>query len=166
MCTRIAAWQELRDYDPDLAAHGERLVRPDGDGTAYLATVRKAGGPRVHPVMPVVADAKLYVFVLSFSPKHAALLRDGRYALHSSQTMTAARGSTPRVAPPASTTPRAEPKSPPRRATAWSTTTSRRCSSSASSECSTRTGTAGARRIPGRATRAGGRRRSRETTRG
>ena len=53
-------------------------------GVAYLATVRKDGGPRVHPVMPVLADGSLFVFVVSLGWKYRDLLRDGRYALHSS----------------------------------------------------------------------------------
>src|SRR5918999_1226027 len=48
---------------------------------AYLATVRADGGPRVHPVSPIVTDEGLYCFVIA-SPKRDDLNRDGRYALH------------------------------------------------------------------------------------
>ena len=48
----------------------------------YLATVRPDGGPRVHPVSPVITDEGLYCFVVD-SPKRRDLERDGRYALHS-----------------------------------------------------------------------------------
>jgi len=78
----MASWSDLRTEEPALAAAGERLLQPNGDGTAFLATVRSDGGPRVHPVMPVLADGRLHVFVVNLSPKHADLLRDGRYALH------------------------------------------------------------------------------------
>ncbi len=78
----MATWDELRARDPELGTHGERLLNPTGDGIAYLATVRRDGGPRVHPVMPVVASGRLHVFVVSMSPKHDDLLRDGRFALH------------------------------------------------------------------------------------
>jgi hypothetical protein len=44
--------------------------------------VRKDGGPRVHPVCPVLCRSRLYVFVSDTSPKKWDLLRDGRYALH------------------------------------------------------------------------------------
>jgi hypothetical protein len=52
-----------------------------GQGFGYLATVRRDGGPRVHPVSPVFADGGLFCFVLP-SPKRRDLERDGRYALH------------------------------------------------------------------------------------
>ncbi len=51
-------------------------------GLGYMATVRKDGGPRVHPVCPVIENDGLYVFVGNHSPKLHDLLRDGRYALH------------------------------------------------------------------------------------
>ncbi len=51
-------------------------------GLGYMATVRKDGGPRVHPVCPVIENGGLYVFVGNHSPKLHDLLRDGRYALH------------------------------------------------------------------------------------
>jgi hypothetical protein len=78
----MTTWAEFEAAEPALAATGERLLRPNGDGIAFLATVRGDGGPRVHPVMPIVAAGRLYVFVVKLSPKHADLLRDGRYALH------------------------------------------------------------------------------------
>ena len=53
-----------------------------GPGFGYLATVRADGGPRVHPVSPVITDEGLYCFVID-SPKRRDLERDGRYALHS-----------------------------------------------------------------------------------
>jgi Pyridoxamine 5'-phosphate oxidase len=77
----MAAWSELAQSQPDLAAAGERLLAA-GEGIAFLATVRADGGPRLHPVVPVLATGGLYLFVVSMSPKHADLLRDGRYALH------------------------------------------------------------------------------------
>ena len=78
----MATWAELQAAEPTLAAHGERLLSPNGNGIAFLATVRGDGGPRVHPVMPVLAGGRLHVFVVNLSPKHADLLRDGRCALH------------------------------------------------------------------------------------
>ena len=53
-----------------------------GPGLGYLATVRADGGPRVHPVSPVITDEGLFCFVVD-SPKRRDLERDGRYALHS-----------------------------------------------------------------------------------
>lgn len=49
---------------------------------AYLATVRKDGAPRLHPVCPVIADGRMFIAVAETSPKRFDLHRDGRYALH------------------------------------------------------------------------------------
>jgi hypothetical protein len=51
---------------------------------AFLATIRKDGSPRVHPVTPIIAEDRLFVFMESTSPKGHDLRRDGRYALHCS----------------------------------------------------------------------------------
>lgn len=80
--TVTAHWKDLAGAEPAIAEAGERLLRPSGEGVAYLATVRKDGGPRVHPVMPVLAGGRLYVFVVRMSWKYRDLARDGRYALH------------------------------------------------------------------------------------
>lgn len=81
-----AQWQDFAAAQPAMAEAGERLLRPSGEGVAYLATVRKDGGPRVHPVMPVLAGGRLYAFVVRMSWKYRDLCRDGRYALHATAT--------------------------------------------------------------------------------
>lgn len=81
--TVTAHWGDMAIARPAIAEAGERLLGPWGEGLAYLATVRKDGGPRVHPVMPVLAGGRLYVFVVRMSWKYRDLGRDGRYALHS-----------------------------------------------------------------------------------
>ena len=68
---------------PELAAAGQRLLYQFGPGLGFLATVRPDGGPRLHPICPVVADGELWAFILRQSPKCRDLERDGRYALHS-----------------------------------------------------------------------------------
>jgi hypothetical protein len=74
-------WQSLEDQQPELAAFGaERL---DGK-VAYLATVRKDGSPRVHPITPIIGQGHLFVFMEPTSPKGHDLQRDPRYALHCS----------------------------------------------------------------------------------
>jgi hypothetical protein len=78
------SWSLLAKSDPELAAAGARLLKGDATAVAYLATVRKDGGPRVHPVMPVLCEGGLYVFVVSLGWKYRDLLRDPRYSLHSS----------------------------------------------------------------------------------
>ena len=48
---------------------------------AHLATVRRDGSPRVHPVCPHVAQGRIYVVIGSQSPKRFDLANDGRFAL-------------------------------------------------------------------------------------
>lgn len=68
---------------PGMAEAGRALIYQFRVGLGYLASIRKDGGPRVHPVCPVIAAGGLYVFIGNQSPKVHDLLRDGRYALHS-----------------------------------------------------------------------------------
>ncbi|MGH7643304.1 MAG: pyridoxamine 5'-phosphate oxidase family protein [Candidatus Dormibacteria bacterium] len=78
----MVSWGEFELLVPDLAAAGRRLVYQIPIGLAFLATVRPDGGPRVHPVCPVIGSGGLYVLVVA-GPKQRDLDRDGRYALHS-----------------------------------------------------------------------------------
>jgi hypothetical protein len=77
------SWFEFRGAVPELAAAGEKLLlrkRPHV-GWAFIATLRRDGAPRLHPVSVVQAQDRLYVIIPHSSPKCADLLRDGRYAL-------------------------------------------------------------------------------------
>jgi hypothetical protein len=78
----MSTWSEFAAEAPALAAAIRELLHQYGRGMAYLATVRKDGGPRLHPVSPIVTDEGLYCFVIA-SPKRDDLNRDGRFALHS-----------------------------------------------------------------------------------
>ena len=78
----MVSWSDFAAAEPSLAAGIRALLQQYGPGMAYLATVRADGGPRVHPVSPVITDEGLYCFVVD-SPKRHDLDRDGRYALHS-----------------------------------------------------------------------------------
>lgn len=78
----MATWAELEAGAPEIAAAGRQLLFHPGFGFGYLATVRADGGPRLHPVNPVIAAGRLWVFVVP-SPKLEDLRRDGRFALHS-----------------------------------------------------------------------------------
>ncbi|GAA4243732.1 pyridoxamine 5'-phosphate oxidase family protein [Dactylosporangium darangshiense] len=78
----MASWADFAAAEPELAADIRTLVCQYGPGLGYLATVRPDGGPRIHPVSPVITDAGLFCFVLP-SPKRHDLDRDGRYSLHS-----------------------------------------------------------------------------------
>jgi hypothetical protein len=75
------AWSDFAVASPRLAADVRALLELYGQCHGYLATVRRDGGPRVHPVAPVIAEGGLFCFVLA-SPKRQDLERDGRYALH------------------------------------------------------------------------------------
>jgi hypothetical protein len=78
----MASWPEFVSAAPRLAAQVRALFQQYGQGLGYLATVRADGGPRVHPVAPVITDDGLFCFIIP-SPKRRDLERDGRYALHS-----------------------------------------------------------------------------------
>ena len=77
----MASWSQFVTAAPLLAARVRALFEQHGQGLGYLATVRADGGPRVHPVVPVITDEGLFCFVVR-SPKRRDLERDGRYALH------------------------------------------------------------------------------------
>ena len=78
----MASWQDFEDVEPEMAAAGKRLLYQHGPGLAFLATIRKDGGPRLHPICPTVVGGRLYALILSSTYKFADLKRDGRYALH------------------------------------------------------------------------------------
>src|SRR6266851_903224 len=75
-------WSEFAAERPDLAEAGKGLLYQFGVGLAFLGTVRPDGGPRLHPICPVLVDDRLFAFLVP-SPKRADLLRDPRYVLHS-----------------------------------------------------------------------------------
>lgn len=77
----MLTWREFSDARPDLAEAGRSLLYQFGVGLGFLGTVRKDGGPRMHPMCPVLVDDGLYAFIEP-GPKRRDLLRDGRYALH------------------------------------------------------------------------------------
>lgn len=72
------SWKIFASGAPALAEFGKARL---AGGVAYLATVRKSGAPRVHPVTPIIGDG-LFLFMEPDSPKGGDLRRDGRYALH------------------------------------------------------------------------------------
>ena len=77
------SWRSLEEAQPELASFG--VERMQGK-VAYLATVRKDGSPRVHPMTPIIAQGHLFVFMEPTSPKGHDLERDPRYAIHCSVT--------------------------------------------------------------------------------
>jgi len=85
----VATWGGFREAAPDLAAFGAERLQA---APAYLATVRRGGAPRVHPVSPVVDDAHLFVFMEPNSPKAHDLRVRRTYALHNGVTEGGAAG--------------------------------------------------------------------------
>src|SRR5207248_2103022 len=75
-------WGEFERERPELAKAGRELLSFYGPGLAFLSTVRPDGGPRLHPIAPLITDEALFGFLIP-SPKLKDLRRDGRYALHS-----------------------------------------------------------------------------------
>jgi len=76
----MGSWDEFAQAEPEMATLGLKQLKKFG--LAYLATVRRDGAPRVHPVCPIIAGGRLFVATAPDSPKRLDLLRDGRYVLH------------------------------------------------------------------------------------
>ena len=79
----MKSWNEFDSEEPELAKSGRKMLFTTRAhvGQAFLATLRKDGAPRLHPVALVFSNNHLYVFISPTSPKCADLKRDGRYAL-------------------------------------------------------------------------------------
>lgn len=78
----MVSWSQFEAGAPQIADAGRKLIHQHGIGLAYLATLRKDGAPRLHPICPTVFEGCLYALI---GPTHKQrdLLRDGRFALHS-----------------------------------------------------------------------------------
>lgn len=63
-----------------MASLGHRVLSKYG--MAYLATVRPDGGPRIHPISPVIMNGRVYIGVMPNTPKRRDLDRDGRCVIH------------------------------------------------------------------------------------
>ncbi len=73
------SWGEFAEREPELARFGAGRLTA---APAYLATVRKSGAPRVHPVSPIFTAAGLYLFMEPTSPKRRDLRERGWFAMH------------------------------------------------------------------------------------
>ncbi len=60
----MITWTEFERQQPALADAGRRQLYQVGIGLAFLATIRPDGGPRVHPVCPVISDAGLHLLIV------------------------------------------------------------------------------------------------------
>ena len=72
-------WGEFASQAPGLADFGVRRLAA---APAYLATVDDSRAPRVHPVTPIVGEARLFLFMEPTSPKGEDIAHRGVYALH------------------------------------------------------------------------------------
>lgn len=75
------SWKIFEENNPELAALGFNKLNQN---IAYLATIKKDGSPRLHPVTPFIGNGMLFIFTEPSSPKISDLRSDGRYALHCS----------------------------------------------------------------------------------
>ena len=92
----MATWTQFEREAPEVAGVATRLWPgplalhrngsvPEGASwfaISYLGTVRRDGGPRVHPFCPILADGRLYAAVPRSSPKGWDLRRDPRCVIH------------------------------------------------------------------------------------
>lgn len=76
----MASWREFETAAPEIAAAGRALL--EKHNLAYLATIRRDGAPRLHPVCPFVLDGRLLVSTPASSPKSRDQMRDPRYVIH------------------------------------------------------------------------------------
>lgn len=76
----MAAWAEFARAEPEMAALGLRLL--EQYHVAYIATVRRDGAPRLHPVSPFIAGGEMMVGTPPSSPKARDQLRDPRTVIH------------------------------------------------------------------------------------
>ena len=78
----MLTWREFETAEPEIAEAGRSLLYFFDVGLAFLATTRRDGVPRLHPICVIQTGDGLYGLIVP-SPKLADLRRDGRYALHS-----------------------------------------------------------------------------------
>ena len=76
---RAVPWEVLEREDVSLAAFGQK--RLDGK-VSYLATLRKDGRPRAHPVTPVVGEGHVFIFLEPSSPRTRDLEEISDFCLH------------------------------------------------------------------------------------
>jgi hypothetical protein len=79
----MKSWAEFKHENPELAMIGRRLLIQSHPiiGYAFLATLRKDGAPRLHPVSIILWNEHLYVLIPTHSPKCTDLLNDSRFAM-------------------------------------------------------------------------------------
>ena len=59
----MPTWGEFSRARPELAGAGRALMYQFGVGLAFLGTVRGDGGPRVHPMCPLITEEGLFALL-------------------------------------------------------------------------------------------------------
>jgi nitroimidazol reductase NimA-like FMN-containing flavoprotein (pyridoxamine 5'-phosphate oxidase superfamily) len=77
------SWHSFESEAPEMARFAEERMN---NKVAYLATLRKDGGPRLHPFTPIIGEGHFFIFMEPTSPKGHDLRRDPRYAIHCAVT--------------------------------------------------------------------------------
>jgi hypothetical protein len=77
--TKAISWVEFSTREPGLARFGADKLTA---APAYMATVRRSGLPRVHPVTPLMRPFGLFLYMEPTSPKGRDLRERGWFALH------------------------------------------------------------------------------------
>jgi hypothetical protein len=77
--TPAISWADFTQAEPRLAQFGADKLTA---APCYLATIRRSGVPRVHPVTPILATSGLFLFMEPTSPKGRDLRERGWFALH------------------------------------------------------------------------------------
>jgi hypothetical protein len=73
------SWREFELEAPEFAEAGRRLLTGE---VAYIATVSRAGNPRLAPFCPIFSGDHIYVSAGSRTAKRYDLENDGRYVMH------------------------------------------------------------------------------------
>ena len=76
----MLSWRSFTLAAPAIADAGARLLAKNE--VAFLATVSRAGRPRIHPFVPKIVDGRLVAFIMDSSPKIQDLRDNGNYSLH------------------------------------------------------------------------------------
>jgi hypothetical protein len=94
--SNVASWAQFEIEAPELAEAAARLwpgivalhrhhTPPAGTpcfDVSYLASIRRDGGPRLHPFCPILAGERLLAAIPKSSPKGWDLRRDPRCVIH------------------------------------------------------------------------------------
>jgi hypothetical protein len=154
--TAGSSWGEFETASPALAGTGLRLLYQGSDlASAFLATVAPDGGPRVHPVFPVVSGGQLWLFIVNMSPKYRDLVRNASRFTRSPYRK-AVRSSTCVVVPNTLWMRQLRRRSWQRPTGAKGIWTSKRYSDARCKASCTRSGRTGVLNRPGRAIQSGG----------